>query len=180
MPSNRRQPPPELADRHTPVPPPCTPADPYVVGLKMLARRELSTTQVRERLRRKGFADHESDPAIDRLQDEGALDDVRTATAFARQALNLKMRGRQRTLREIQAMGIDRGVARTAVDEVYAAVDERDLIERVLTRRLKGPISSPAEFRRLYQALLRQGFDSGTVVSILKAHTSQADQIELG
>ena len=51
MPSNRRQPPPELADRHTPVPSPCTPTDPYVVGLKMLARRELSTTQVRERLR---------------------------------------------------------------------------------------------------------------------------------
>ena len=161
------------------MPPPRTPPDPYIVGLKMLARRELSTSQVRERLCKKGFADDESELAIRRLQQERALDDGRTAMAFARQALNLKMRGRQRTLREIQALGIDRRVARVAVDEVYATVDERELVERVLARRLSSPISSPAEFRRLYQALLRQGFDSGTVVSALKAHTGPTDPLEL-
>lgn len=150
-----------------------------MVGLKMLARRELSTSQVRERLGKKGFPDDEAETAIRRLQQEGALDDGRTAMAFARQALNLKMRGRQRTLREIQALGIDRGVARAAVDEVYASVDERELVERVLAKRLSGPISSPAEFRRQYQALLRQGFDSGTVVSALKARTGPTASLAL-
>ena len=147
-----------------------TPGDPYLVGLTMLARRELCTAQMRERLHKKGFTEHESDPAIRRLQHEGALDDGRTARAFARQALNLKMRGRQRTLREIQALGIDRHVAQIAVEEVYSTVDERQLIERVLAKRLDGQVSSPAEFRRLYQALLRQGFDSATAVSALRAH----------
>ena len=35
-------------------------------------------------------------------------------------------------------------------------------------------ISSPAEFRRLYQALLRQGFDAEIAVSVLKANQSLA------
>lgn len=178
-PSNRRKPPLEQADSHPPVRSGRTASDPYVVGLKMLARRELSAAQVRERLRRKGFGDSASEAAIHRLQTERALDDARTATACARQALNLKMRGRQRALREVQALGIDRRLAHTAVDEVYASVDERDLVEQVLARRLNRPIASQGEFRRLYQALLRQGFESGTVVSVLRAHAHHAVQPDL-
>ncbi len=140
----------------------------------MLARRELSTAQIRDRLEKQGFAEDAIDAAVERLRDEGALDDQRTATAFARQSLELKLRGRQRVLRDIEQLGISRETARVAVDEVYADVAEPDLVERVLDRRRAEHIRTTRTFRRLYRALLRQGFDHGVVVSALKARATDA------
>ena len=136
----------------------------------MLARRELSTTQLRDRLCDRGVTAPAADAAIEKLRSAGAVDDRRTALAYARQALTLKQRGRRRVLREVRALGIDRSVAETAVEEVYAGVDERELVEQVVARRHSGPIDTPAAVRRAYQALYRQGFESGTIVSVLKAH----------
>jgi hypothetical protein len=65
-------------------------------------------------------------------------------------------------LREIQALGVARDVARTAVDEVFSALDEGDLLQTALDKRLRGGmvLSDPAVQRRLYAALVRQGFDA--------------------
>ena len=139
----------------------------------MLARRELFTEQVRDRLLRKGFTPQGSDDAIRRLRQDGALDDRRAAGAYARDAVRLKSRGRKRTLRELGERGVGPNDAQQAVDEAYAAVDETELLDRALRRRLAGPIENPAQFRRLYGALLRQGFESGAVVAALKAKTAQ-------
>jgi regulatory protein len=148
--------------------------DPYLAGLKMLARRELCTAQVRDRLRRKGYDEPSLDDAIERLRREGALDDHRTATAYARQAVTLKMRGRARTLREIEALGVSRGEAQAAVDEVYATVDEDQLLHQALERRISGRIDTQSQFRRVYRALLRQGFDTAAVVAVLKSTSTPA------
>ncbi len=133
----------------------------------MLARRELCTAQVRDRLRRKGYDEPSLDDAIERLRREGALDDHRTATAYARQAVTLKMRGRARTLREIEALGVSRG-------EAQAAVDEERLLYQALERRISGRIDTQSQFRRVYRALLRQGFDTAAVVAVLKSTSTPA------
>ena len=147
--------------------------DPFLAGLKMLARRELSNAQVKDRLRNRNFSEDLIEVAITRLNDEGALNDRRTATAFARQSLELKLRGQRRVLRDIQQhLGISRANARAAVDEVYADVAERNLVERSLDRRGAGRIRTTQAFRRLYHALLRQGFDHSTIVSVLKARAT--------
>lgn len=135
----------------------------------MLARRELFTGQMRDRLLRKGFTLQHSDEAIRRLCQDGALDDRRAAGAYARDAVRIKSHGRNRTLRELGELGVGTNDAQRAVDDAYAAVNEADLLERALGRRLAGPIENRAQFRRLYSALLRQGFESGAVVAALKA-----------
>ena len=45
----------------------------YIDALKMLARRELSEAQVRQRLHRRGHSDDEIDAAIGRLTSERAI-----------------------------------------------------------------------------------------------------------
>ena len=55
------------------------PSDPYVAGLQLLARRELSVAQLRGKLRQRSFPDTEIERALLRLQGERALDDARTA-----------------------------------------------------------------------------------------------------
>ena len=138
----------------------------------MLSRRELSRAQLEERLRRKGFAPDAVRSALQRLQETGALDDHRAAHTTAHTAAHVKLQGRHRTARELGRRGIERALSDRVIDEVYGELDEQVLLERALARRLSGSIATHAELRRLYQYLLRQGFDDGAAQSTLMARTA--------
>ena len=143
----------------------------YAEGLRLLARRELSEAQLRERLVRKAFEPPEVDEALARLQRAGALDDHRVALAAARTEALVKHRGRLRIERHLAAMGIAADLAAGAVDEVFNGIDEPVLLDRALARRLRGPrarIEDAAHFRRLHQYLIRQGFPPAAVTALLK------------
>ena len=141
----------------------------YVAGLTLLARRELSETQLRDRLARK-FDEEDIDAAVRRLRRERALDDRRTALACARTEVRVKHRGRARVVRQVEALGIARDVARAAVAEVFADIDETELLEQALDRRLRGSVelSDPAAVRRVHRYLLGQGFDADRVTALLR------------
>src|SRR5438093_2175826 len=126
----------------------------YVDGLKMLARRELSEQQVRQRLARKGYPPDAIDEAVTRLRHERALDDARVAEAIARTETSIRRRGRIRVQLQIQKAGIDKSTAKRAIDEVFAAIDDNALIETALHKRLRGrEIADDRESRRLYRYL---------------------------
>ena len=148
--------------------------DAFAIGLALLARRELSTSQLRDRLLRRDFPPGVVERALERLRDEHALDDRRAAATYARTAVLVKRRGPRRVARELETRGIERGDARAAVDAVYADHDEQDVLERALARRLEGPVRDRAQFRRLYQYLLRQGFDAGMAAATLRARSKTA------
>ena len=138
----------------------------------MLARRELSIAQVRERLVRKGFPTDDVELVVQRLVSEGALDDERTAVTYARRAANVKLQGRKRAVQELYRLGISRAQADAAVAQTYGELNEQILLEQALARRLRGKITNQAELRRLYQYLIRQGFDSSAAITTLLANTS--------
>lgn len=148
-----------------------TPAAARTAALLLLGRRELSTLQLRDRLRRKGFSDSVIDQALADLRSTGALDDSRAARARARHDLVVRRHGRARVLRQVQALGVDGDTARDAVSAAFDDVDEAQMIEDALTRRLRrGPFpTDPAAVRRLYGWLLRQGFDSEKVKQALRS-----------
>ena len=146
--------------------------DPYQAGLALLARRELSTAQVRVRLARQGFGPDAIEAALARLRRAGALDDLRTARALAHRSASVRLHGRRRAVQELQSRGIERSLALNTVEAVYRELDEHDLIERALARRLRGPIDSPAALRRLYQYLVRQGFGGAAAQAALRPHAA--------
>ena len=137
------------------------------MALQLLARRELSTAQLRDRLTRRKLPPSEIEAAITRLTRERAVDDARTALASARRAAEVKLRGQSRARLEIEALGIDPATARHAVAEVFDAVDEESVLARAIAKRLNGPILDRAQFRRLYQALVRQGFPPDRIAAAL-------------
>jgi regulatory protein len=142
----------------------------YVEGLKLLARRELSEAQVRARLARRQFEPDDIDAAVRQLRHEGALDDRRAALACARTEVRIRQRGRARIVRRIEAMGIARDVARAAVAEVFADIDESALLEQALDRRVRRGLSmdDQADLRRVHRYLLAQGFDAARVTDALR------------
>ena len=147
----------------------------YVIGLTLLARRELSEAQVRQRLARKGHEAEAIDAAVDRLRTERAIDDVRVAEAIAHTATAVHRRGKLRVRRQIEQAGIAPATARGAIDEVFAAIDDETLLKEALDRRLRGRerIADDAEFRRLFRYLVGQGFEPDRVVSALKKRRSR-------
>ena len=141
----------------------------YIDGLKMLARRELSEHQVRERLARKGHEDDAIEVAIARLREERALDDARVAEAIARTETSIRRRGKLRVRMQIQRAGIDKSIAKRAVDDVFGTIDDEALIEASLSKRLRGreTIADDREFQRLYRYLAGQGFESDRIMKLL-------------
>jgi regulatory protein len=151
--------------------------DAYIQALTWLARRELSESQIRSRLAKRGVEAPEIDAAIDRLLRERALDDRRVALAYARSAVTLKGRGPSRVRRDIEALGIDRDLARAAVDEVFGEVDQASLLDRALTRRWpRTGAPDPRTLRHIYRGLVQQGFPPAQVVAALRARRAGREE----
>jgi len=147
----------------------------YLDGLKMLARRELSERQVRQRLARKGHEPDAIDDAVARLLGERALDDARVAEAIARTETSVRRRGRIRVQLQIQKAGIDKSTAKRAIDEVFGSIDDDALIEAALNKRLHGrdAIEGDKEFQRLYRYLAGQGFETDKIMNVLSARLTR-------
>src|SRR4051812_18535309 len=152
----------------------------YVDALHLLGRRELSVKQLRERLRDREHTAEDIDRAITMLLENRALDDARVAAAYVRTALKVKGRGRLRIQRELQAMGIEKDVASQALAEPFGEVDERSLIAKALKKKLrfKKTIPTPADYARVYQFLMRQGFSPAGVTAALRAYRRGVDPLE--
>ena len=145
--------------------------DTYLTALKMLARRELSEAQLRQRLLRRQHDPDAIEAALTRLKSERNLDDERVAGAIARSESSLKKRGRFRVTRQIEAAGIASSIAKRVVDETFAAIDGDALLTQALARRLRGrtQIEDDREFQRLYRYLVAQGFEPDRVLALLRS-----------
>jgi SOS response regulatory protein OraA/RecX len=146
--------------------------DAYTTALTWLARRELSVAQLRSRLARRKFAADEIDAAVSRLASDHTVDDKRVAVSAARLEGAIRNRGRRRALQRVEQLGINPGVARAAVDEVFADIDENAQLDRALDRKLKGVNPRDLDAKaaaRVVRSLIGQGFEPGRIYARLRA-----------
>jgi regulatory protein len=135
--------------------------DAFTVALTLLSARELSETQLRARLARRKLEPDDIDRAIARLKEDRTLDDRRVARALARLETAIRHRGRARVIQKIRQAGISGAIADEAVNEVFEEVDENELLERALERRLRGQSAKDLDERgraRIVRGLMAQGF----------------------
>ncbi len=153
--------------------------DAYTTALTLLSRRELSTTQLRDRLARRQFAPDGIEAVIRRLIDEGTLDDRRVAMTSARMDASIRRRGRRRVLQRIQQLGISGDMAKAAVEEVFGELDEVALLDQAIARRLKGAAVRTLDARgvaRIVRSLVSQGFEAGQVYARLRKERAETDE----
>ena len=141
----------------------------------MLARRELSEAQVRQRLAKRGESRESIDEAIGRLKAERSIDDERVAGAIARSQTSLRKRGRRRVQQQIEAAGISKAIASRAVDEAFQDLDPDALLLASLAKRLRGRerIADEREFQRLFRYLSAQGFETEKILAHLRKYQSR-------
>jgi len=146
--------------------------DTYLTALRLLAMRELSEAQVRQRLSRKGCDPVSIDEAVSRLKADRSIDDTRVAGMIARMETGIRGRGKPRVRRQIEAAGIAPAIAARAVEDTFQDIDADALLAAALDKRLRGRdhIADDKEFRRLYRYLVAQGFEPDRIVALLRRH----------
>jgi regulatory protein len=145
-------------------------ADAFTVALTLLSARELSETQLRARLTRRKLDPDDIDSALARLKADRTLDDRRVAQAIARMESAIKHRGRVRVIQKIRQAGIDGTIAEDAVNQVFGDLDEDELLQRALDRRLRGRSGEDLDERsrgRIVRSLVAQGFHLGAILKKL-------------
>ena len=127
----------------------------------MLAAKQRSVEELRERLlASRGATTAIVDEVIARLSQYGYLDDAKFAQSYASLRLRERPIGRRRLARDLSLKKVDKQTASSALDEVFEATPEDELIERAIAKRirLRGKPKSREDAKKLFDHLLRQGF----------------------
>lgn len=128
---------------------------------KLLAAKQRSVAELRERLLEgRGATKANVDEVIERLREYGYLDDARFAQSYASLRVQQRPIGRQRLQRDLWLKKVDKATADEALDEIFAATPEEELIDRAIAKRirLRGKPKTREDAKKLFDHLLRQGF----------------------
>ncbi len=143
----------------------------FDVGLRLLARREHSRAELSAKLAQRGYEQSEIEPALDRLESEGALDEAR----FAEQYVRLRLRqgyGPARIRADLVTRGVDGAALEAALAAEGEADDDEHWLERAeAARRRRFGAELPGDYdERARQArfLERRGFPAAHIARVLR------------
>ena len=151
--------------------PPRVPDDPsseklaYGKALARLARREMSSAEVRRGLVRDGFTEAATEGAVKRLEELRYLDDNRMGERIARSRLADRGYGRAWVRQALSQKGLSRGIIESSLRAALADVSEADAIDRLARRywRQKTGHAPERRLKGLWAFLIRRGFPAGLV-----------------
>jgi SOS response regulatory protein OraA/RecX len=136
----------------------------------MLSRRPYSAAEMRRALERKFPDSGEAiSDSIVRLREMGYLNDAQYAEQAA---MSLARRlGRLRARRQLKSKGVDCRVIEPALQRAYEGVDERQLIEQCIEKKIQAarrPVTR-ARLASLCQSLLRRGFRADDIMKAVRS-----------
>ena len=144
----------------------------YNKALGLLARREHSRRELRQKLGRNGYAGDEANAALDRLGEQSYQDDDRFAEALIRNRSSQGY-GPMRLRAELKTHGLSDARIRSLLDA--AEIDWASTAATQLNRRFgSAGTADPAERARRAQFLLRRGFPAATVRDVTHADVDDA------
>jgi regulatory protein len=144
----------------------------YDRACRLLALRPHFRSELAGKLARRGFPPSEIDPALDRLEREGYLDDAAAARGLIASRLARGAEGRARLRAELER----RGASPAAVAAALAELPEDDLpAARQAAARCRARTAAA-----LARHLERKGFSRRAIFAVLKEHPAGAGLPEDG
>ena len=128
------------------------------VALRFLSFRRRTEKQVQEKLQKKGFDEKTIKAAIDKLKEFDLINDLEFATAWVKDRLAFKPRGRKLLKQELWKKGIRKDIIEQVTEELCQDEDKSalELLEKI-KKRYKDLEPKVAK-RRMFSFLLRRGF----------------------
>jgi len=147
-------------------------ASAYDYALNLLTARPYTARNLRRKLVQKGFAVPDVVATMERLLDNGLVDDKRYAAQFARGQLLGPGASKRRIRQQLYQRGIPGEVADLAIETVIEeeAVDLEAVVERDARKKAASLAGLEAVVirRRLYAHLARRGYDIDEINAVLK------------
>lgn len=143
----------------------------YAVGA--LGRRMRSVAELKRLLRQRVDIETEIgqtlvEIVIRRLKDQGYLNDAKYAAAYSAFRRDNQKFGRRRVVTELKAKGVHGEVLDKAVDDAFDDVNEEKQARDYLRRKRLMKPKDQKQAARIFRQLMRAGFGSKTIFSILR------------
>jgi regulatory protein len=151
----------------------------YDRALNMLAFRARSSRELAQALQRKGEQRTHVDWALERLTEQGLLDDAAFARSFARTKVVDGKQSRRRVQQDLARKGVSRSLSDEAIDTVFEeeAVDQHAIVQDAARKKLRslGGLEPAVQRRRLYGFLARRGYELDDIRRVLSEIDSSLD-----
>jgi regulatory protein len=152
-------------------------------ALRMLGARGYSTSELRDKLRRRAGRVEDVDRVVASLKEYGYLNDSQYAETYAHARLHNEGHGSRRVLRDLRAKRVAPAVADRAVKQAFENTDEITLVEQYLSRKYRNTdlhqlLQDPKKLAAVYRRLRYAGFAAGPAIGVLKRYASEADELE--
>ncbi|MGH9559570.1 MAG: regulatory protein RecX [Bryobacteraceae bacterium] len=150
---------------------------------RALAARDQTSSELRQKLRRRAEHEEDVDRALARLKDSGYLNDRRFADAFAASRKHNEGFGKARVMHDLMARRVAPALAKQASEAAYRETDEVAMIENFLARKFRGKdlgalLQKDKFLASAYRRLRGAGFSSGNSIRVLKRYAADAERLE--
>lgn len=150
----------------------------WVLALRYLGRRPHSNKEMRMYLKRKGYEPSLVDKVIERLIENGYLNDEQFAQQWTENRIHLQSKGKRWVKQELQQKGVAPELIRDALDQVDPEA-ELDAAVQLGSKRWKTQSGSVYDRRRKVAAfLLRRGYGSSLVSQAIRRIEETAPPME--
>lgn len=139
-------------------------------AFRALGHRQLTGSELRQRLLRRGCPEVAVEECLRRLQEMGYLDDRQLARDLAEGRSRTRLLGRKRLVAELEARGVPQEVAEEEVNRVLPEERERELAMTLALKKVSSLDRANRHdiCRRVYGHLVRRGFSSELAVKVLE------------
>lgn len=126
----------------------------FLKACDLLSLRDHSSRELLTKLRQKGYGEG-AEEAVEKLTEEGYVDDERFARAYAAELVRVRHYGKRRIVTELLKKGIDQSLARDVADETEVGEDE---ILVALKRKYGRCLDTEKGVRRAINGLVAMGY----------------------
>jgi regulatory protein len=145
----------------------------YEYAIGALGRRMRTVAELKRLLRQRVEAETEVGQTlveliIRRLKDQGYLNDSQYAASYSTFRRDNEKFGRMRVVTDLKAKGVHNDVIEKAVGSAYDDVNEEKQARAYLSRKRLQKPNNEKEAARIFRGLVRAGFRTRTIISILK------------
>lgn len=142
-------------------------------ALRFLSFRRRTEKEIKDKLKQRGFDENTIKRTVEKLKEYDLINDLEFATAWVKERLEYKPRGKRLLRQELWKKGIKKEIIDQALDESSQNEDKSalELLEKIKNRYKN--LEPQVAKRRIYGYLIRRGFTYDVISQVMRNSISK-------
>lgn len=137
----------------------------------LLEKMERTEHQLCEKLRQNGYPTECIEQAVVYVKSYHYIDDLRYAKTYIR--FRQEKKSRQRLKMDLMVKGVSKDTIEQALEEEFDSDEYKKIRQLLKKRHYDYEVQDPKEKQRTYQFLMRRGFKSSDILSVMRQDSSE-------